>query len=348
VNSVIGRVGFLGALSFEERCSAALTSWLEAESSQNRFAQFFSYDDKATPDVEANMARETNWERIRKLAAAARLPLERERLDPYSMGDLEGQIAAIAEQVDEIVLDLSCFTKLHLMAAARAVLRLDDSTGWSVTYSRPYSYGDLNAPKARGGWLDTLVLPLGDDPSLTNQGMALGVVLAGMEADRTAIALNELEPASGLIIFCRSVDRPDLQRLTIANNSLLLAHLQGLRMPGPQGKRILPYFSSGGWEVEKIQLEFVVDELGRCLGRIVNAAEAIAAPVILFPFGPKIAVFLASLYLARHYPQASWTVYPIPKTHPIDYSDGVRGTDWYSGATLLDALNKSYAIAVSV
>ncbi len=332
---------FLAALSFEERCSAALVDWQRQDDRSARSAVFFSYEDRATPDLEATVARESNWARIVDFAESASLPVLRRRLDPYSIGDFENYIAAAAEEADEILIDLSCFTKPHLMAAARAVLRLDQATAWSVCYSSPYSYGNLNAPAARGGWQDTLVLPLGNDPSLTNQGMALGFVLAGMEADRTAIALNELEPASGLIVFSRRHDRPDLQRVTIANNSLLLAHLRELRMPGPQGRRILPYFHSGGWEVDKLQLEIITAEIGRCLGRLVTAAESIGSPIILFPFGPKIAVFLASLYLAREYPNSSWAVYPIPKTHPIDYSDGVRNVEWYEGSMVLEVLAAS-------
>ncbi len=334
-------VKLLAALSFEDRCAASLQTWQDAAADTSRSAVYFSYEDRATPDVQASVMRENNWIRIRELAGSAHITVSRHRLDPYSMGDLERYIIDASQDADELAIDLSCFTKLHLMAIARAVLRVDSRIPWSVCYSRPFSYGNLNAPTARGGWLDTLVLPLGDDPSLKHQGMALGLMIAGIEADRTAIAMSELEPASGLVILSRSQGRPDLQRLTLANNSLLLAHLRELRMPGPQGKRILPYFHSGGWEVEKIRVENVVSEIARCLMRIVTAAESISSPVILFPFGPKIVVFLSSLYLARHYPGASWAIYPIPKTHPIDYSDGVRFSEWYEGETVLYVLDES-------
>ena len=332
-------VKLLAALSFEERCAASLKSW-QNDVAVTRSAVFFSYEDRATPDRRASVIREGNWSRIKELAGYAGTPVSRNRLDPYSMGDLESRIRTASEDADELVIDLSCFTKVHLMAIARSVLKVGARIPWSVCYSSPFSYGDLNAPTARGGWQDTLVLPLGDDPSLTHQGMALGLMIAGMEADRTAIAMSELEPASGLIVLSRSQDRPDLQRLTLANNSLLLAHLSELRMPGPQGKRIIPYFPSGGWEIEKIHTENVVAEIAQCLRRIVTAAESIRSPIILFPFGPKIVAFISSLYLARHYPAASWAIYPIPKTHPLDYSDGVRATKWYRGETVLDVLDE--------
>jgi hypothetical protein len=343
------RICLLGALSFEDRCSASLATWRNENAGAVRSAVFFSYEDRATPDLEANVVREANWRKISKIADSESIQISRSAIDPYSMGQLETHISAAAAEADEVAIDLSCFTKLHLMAVARAVLRLEGRITWSVCYSSPFSYGNLNAPASRGGWQDTLVLPLGDDPSLANQGMALGLLLAGMEADRTAIAMSELEPASGLIILSRSEDRPDLQRLTLANNALLFAHLRGLRMPGPLGKRILPYFPSGGWETDKIRTKDVVRDMTGCLSRVVTAAEAIRAPIILFPFGPKIVIFLASLYLAQHYPGGSWAIYPIAKTHTLDYSDGVRSTAWYKESAIADTFNKSrHGSALSV
>jgi hypothetical protein len=343
------RISLLAALSFEERCVASLTEWGNSNSGTLSSATFFSYEDRATPDFDANVAREANWRGICKFADSRNIQISRCAIDPYSMGPLESHICAAAANVDEIVIDLSCFTKLHLMAVARAILKLQGDTTWTICYSSPFSYGNLNAPASRGGWQDTLVLPLGDDPSLTNQGMALGLLLAGMEADRTAIAMSELEPASGLILLSRSEGRPDLQRLTRANNELLFEHLRGLRMPGPLGKKILPYFPSGGWEIERIRTEDVIRDVTRCLGRVVTAAHAIRAPVILFPFGPKIVTFLASLYLARHYSGASWAIYPVPKTHPLDYSDGVRSIAWYKDSaisSIFDGSRRASALSV--
>ncbi len=334
-------VSLLAALSFEDRCSASLLGWRNENAGALGSATFFSYEDRATPDFEANVAREANWRNICKIADSKEIQISRYPIDPYSMGPLENHICAAAAKVDEVAIDLSCFTKLHLLAVARAILRLQGKTSWSICYSRPFSYGNLNAPASRGGWQDTLVLPLGDDPSLANQGMALGLLLAGMEADRTAIAMSELEPASGLIILSRSEDRPDLQRLTLANNALLFAHLRGLRMPGPLGKKIVPYFPSGGWETDKIRTGQVVGDVARCLSRVVTAAAAIQAPIILFPFGPKIVTFLASLYLARQYPGASWAIYPIPKTHPLNYSDGVRSITWYKEGAITTIFDDS-------
>lgn len=341
----VRRVRLLAALSFEERCLASLAAWRNRDPRHLDSAIFFSYEDRATPDLEASVVREANWDQIKKHAAMADVQLSRYPIDPYSMGDLERHMAAASQDADEVIIDLSCFTKLHLMAAARSVLKFDPKISWSIIYSSPFSYGNLNAPTARGGWQDTLMLPLGDDPSLANQGMALGLMLAGMEADRTAIAMNDLEPASGMIILSRSQDRPDLQRLTYANNALLLAHLRGLRMPGPRQRDLFPYFPSGGWELEKIRLESVIADMTRCLKRIIKAADVIGAPIILFPFGPKTVVFLASLYLAKDYPTRSWAIYPIAKTHPIDYSDGVRSIEDFKGSTILHAMENTYCDA---
>jgi hypothetical protein len=334
------RVRLLAALSFEDRCVASLAHWPELDTDASKSAVFFSYDNRATPDLEANAVREANWRRVTELAESSGVRVSRYMLDPYSMGALEIYIDTASSDADKITIDLSCFTKLHLMAIARAVLKLGPEVSWSVCYASPLSYGNLNTPTARGGWQDNLVLSLGDEPSLTNQGMAVGVLLAGMEADRTAIAMSQLEPASGLIVLSCTPGRPDMHRLAMANNSLLFGHLRELRMPGPLGKKILPHFPSGGWEVEKVDVDSAIEDVSRCLRRIVRAASPLRAPVILFPFGPKIVDFVASIYLARHYPAASWAIYPVPKTHPLDYSDGIRATDWHEGADILRTIDE--------
>jgi hypothetical protein len=333
--------GLLAALSFEDRCIASLAQWRATDAGVVKSAVYFSYDDQATPSLRASGARESNWLRITDTAKSSGISVSRCPLDPYSMGALESYIDAAGSEYDKIVVDLSCFTKVHLMAVARAVLKLGAGTAWSICYSSPFSYGDLNNPVARGGWQDNLVLPLGDDPSLTKQGMAVGVLLAGIEADRAAIAMSALEPASGLIVVSCTEGRPDMHRLAMANNSLLFTHLRNLRMPGPLGKEMLPYFPSGGWETEKVYMNNVIEGVPGCLRKVVHAAAALNAPIVLFPFGPKIVIFVASLYLARHYPAASWAIYPVPKTHPLDYSDGTRVTDWYSDREILRGVDEA-------
>ena len=182
------------------------------------------------------------------------------------------------------------------------------------------------------------MLPLGNDPSLSNQGVALGVMLLGSEADRSAIALNEFEPAAGVIVLSCRRARPDFYRSVRRNNALLIPYLRGLRMPGPRGRSIVKYFPSGGWESEEIQMDDVVADTARCLSQVVAAASEIHAPVIMFPFGPKIVVFATSLYLALQYPEASWAVYPVANTHLVNYSDGSDRTEWYRADELVNAL----------
>lgn len=36
----------------------------------------------------------------------------------------------------------------------------------------------------------------------------------------------------------------------------------------------------------------------------------------------KVSGFAAALMLATEYPEASWCIYPIAVTHPLDYSEG--------------------------
>jgi hypothetical protein len=112
-------------------------------------------------------------------------------------------------------------------------------------------------------------------------------------------------------------------------------------MPGPEGEKVMPYFQNGGWERVVIDLAETVDSVGNVSDRVLSAASILNAPIILYPFGPKIVVFCFGMLLTLSYPSASWAMYPVPRTHPITYSDGVGSTQWLPGKMLTEALNRS-------
>lgn len=324
----------LAALSFEDRCVGAFRSAVNAG---RRFESiFFDYAGKATPEEAASYARYQNWEKIQELAAREGLPVARQRIDPYAMGPLERLVRHRALQCDSVVVDISCLTRPHVLAVAQALLATD--TAWTIAYSVPFSYGDLNARASHGGWRDTLVLPLGPDPSFSREGVSLGILLLGHEADRAAIALTEIEPATGIAIVACRRDRPDVHRRALAHNESLLEHLTRLRMPGPLGLDVLPFFPSGGWETSRIYFESLAEDVAAAAARVLRAARALNAPIVLFPFGPKLVVFLFAALLARTYPQASWAVYPVARTHPLNYSDGIASTIWLDGIDVMASL----------
>jgi hypothetical protein len=283
----------------------------------------------ATPGDQATELRELSWTRA-SAGVTEGETLRREHIDPYSMAAAETLLRTQIDAVDHVVIDITCMTKPHVLAAA-AVLVGRPRDSWRVAYTIPETYGDLNSRRSTRGWVDTLLLPLGPDPSLSNEGLSLGLMLLGHEAERSLISFEQIEPSAGIAVLFRRADRPDLERVTRHRNRLLLQRLQRLRMP--IGKRLrdetldFPVL----WEVLEIPMHDLVPGVARIVGSLVGPARRVGAPVVLYPFGPKMAIFLAALLLWRYYPEGSWAVYPIASTHPLDYSDGVLSTDFLSG-----------------
>jgi hypothetical protein len=250
------------------------------------------------------------------------------RIDPYAMRSLEDTINYHGTLCDRLAVDLTCFTRPHVLAACQALAGLSAATRWRVGYTTPFSYGDLDTPSASGGWRDTLVLPLASDASLENEGLAVGIMLLGHQGERAAIALDQLEPAVGISVLTRRTDRPDIHRATLAQNRPLLEHLGRLRMPGPKRHEIAEYFASGGWSLESVKFDDLVPDVSRTLSPVMRSARALRAPIVLYPFGPKLVVFLYAFAMAAHYPRGSWAIYPVARTHPLNYSDGVDEVRW--------------------
>jgi hypothetical protein len=316
------------ALSFEERCTAGFRSLIGHE--RKVAAVFFDYHSDATPGAEALYARERNWSVLVDLAAEAECDLSRVRVNPYSMTGLQRLIEERTQTLDaSFAIDITCFTRVHVLAIAQ-LLATQEPARWSITYTPPQAYGELE-PFAQGGWRDTLLLPLGPDPSLANEGAAIGVLLLGRDVGRATTALSYLEPAAGRIIVSTRFERPDFHRAILSRNAALIDYLKKLRMPGELGNRSLSYFPTGGWELQRIEFEAVFTEVNRVLDSVIEAAEALSSPVVLFPFGQKLTTFAAALSLTSRFAHASWAVYPVATTHPLDYTEGASESQWYSG-----------------
>lgn len=317
------------ALSFEERCIGALADSIKSRNV--KWAHFLDYSGYATPGQEAHNLRESNWATISRMALDHGICAERHHVNPYSLVALERLLHQLMEERKnaDLFVDLTCLTKPHTVAAARTLATHEDMS-WQVAYTMPMSYGNVGSQPASHGWKDTLLLPIGADPSLRNEGVALGVFIVGHEADRAAIAFNEMEPAAGVILLVRRSDRPDLHRLAESNNEELIRHLRKLRIPGPRATQLQVDFPWGVWQPVDVELSSIVHDFTPCITRLVGTAQRNNAPILVYPLGPKVAVFLTVLYLAKYYAQASWVIYPVARTHTLNYSDGILGTRWYS------------------
>ena len=323
----------LAALSFEERCLAATKQVLTKETKPVSIV-LLDYGATATPGSEATSLRNAHWAAIDNEASEHGIACSRRAINAYSMADLEEIVYQNTRGERRLLVDISCMTRPHILALAVSLTKAKNVESWTVAYTKPLSYGDLNAPNASGGWRDTLWLPLGEDPLLRNEGLALGLLAVGHEADRAGIALREIEPAAGIAIYSRRVDRPDLHRAALEKNRLLFSYLRQLRMPGPRGQAVKRFFRDGGWEIVGVRMERVVEDVARVAARVVRAAVALDSPIVFIPFGPKLVVLIVAWLLARECPDRSWAIYPVARTHPLGYSDGVLATDLLDGSVL--------------
>jgi len=308
---------WIGALSFEERCTASLARLLEV-SQPPAAAVLFDYPTVVHPASQDRERRRRNRSLLEEACRGAvpEVPLEVITVEPYSyraaQRAVQKQIAAV--QPDQVVLDVSCLTKIHVIALTHPAI-FASSRHWELAYTMPETYGHLETSKdTGGGWRDVLVLPVGEPLEIANESEARGVVLTGHEGDRLIIALSELEPASGVVVTARADGRPDLRSRTEHRNLLMT--------------QLLTSRGSGRWATETVSVRDP-QALAEVVESQVGYARAAGAPVFLYPFGPKPFVALAAMQLASVPGLASWFVYPIPTSYDVDYSYGVGSVTWY-------------------
>lgn len=309
---------WIGALSFEERCTASLARLLKV-SQPPAAAVLFDYPTVVYPASQDRDRRRRNRKLLEDACgrASPAVPLNVMTVEPYSyraaQRAVRKQIDAL--QPDQVVLDLSCLTKIHVIALTHPAI-FASNRDWELAYTMPETYGHLETSKdTGGGWRDVLVLPVGEPLEILNESEARGVVLAGHEGDRLIIALSELEPASGVIVSARADGRPDLRSRTEHRN-LLMTQLLTSRGPGR-------------WATEAVSVRDP-RSLAEVVESQVSHARAAGAPAFLYPFGPKPFVALTAMQLASAAELASWFVYPIPNSYDVDYSYGVGPVTWYS------------------
>lgn len=319
----------IGALSFEERCKNWVLQSLRSSNPPDSVV-LFDYGQSATLGVQAKRLRDRHWAVISEAASQFGANCDRVRVNAYSMTDVEERTDDLRKSADSVQIDISCMTRPHVLALASLAARMPKSLYWQVAYTIPDSFGDLNSPKSRAGWKDTVWLSLGNRPILRNQGLSIGFIILGHEADRISIAFSEIEPASGICLICARQDRPDLHRFTYSQNRELLGYLKELRMPGPKGSIASDFFENGGWETREVDMSSVVSGTCGIARHITHAADQMDAPIVLVPFGPKIAVFAAAFVFSKLCPNRTWVIYPVAETHPIDYSFGVCKTEVFT------------------
>jgi hypothetical protein len=149
------------------------------------------------------------------------------------------------------------------------------------------------------------------------EGQSRGIILAGHDAERLSVALGELEPASGTLVYCGNPKRPDFLRRAREVNAKIERRLLQLRMPRSSG----PPAAVDGWTASSIDVgDF--QALSTALRIQVNEAKREESPVILFPFGPKPDSLAVALLLREWGVGDAWAVYPVPRAS-VPHTEGV-------------------------
>lgn len=307
---------WVGAISFEDRCVASLRQLAESSVVMSR-AIALEYPTSVHPVEEDRVRRARNRAFIDELAENVfRDGLRVAPISAYALQDLQELITSelAASRYDEVVLDITCLTKIHALAMAAFLATTAYQFGWSVAYSIPENYGNLDGQGKGLGWKDVIFAPLADTADLRYEAYSRGLIVPGHESDRLWVALTEIEPSGGVVILGDTPKRPDLRRLCERLNQPILTQLRKMR--------------SREWSQHTVGVLDIVRLKNVVMEEIKKAREK-SAPIILFPYGPKAILFEISLILTRAYPRSSWFVYPIPYTYDINYSDGISGTAWY-------------------
>lgn len=309
-----GSAVWIGALSFEERCVNSIEMLSREEFSLDRTI-LLDYPTQAVPELQDLELRKVHLARMMEASAKVnKTPIERKNVVSHSFQEFYSLLDfTVQEDRSSLyILDATCLSKVHTLALA-AVLNEKKGADWIVAYSVPENYQSVADEIANIGWKDIIVAPLAETAYLFNEISSRGIILPGHDVDRLIIALSELEPAGGTIVMADTPRRPDLRQMSFTKNKNIIRQLEGLQ--------------SRVWKTETVGLHDL-DLLEKLILDEVELAKEKSAPIILFPFGPKLHVFFAGLLLCELYPEASWFVYPIPHNYGVNYTEGVDTTLW--------------------
>ena len=310
---------FVGALSFEPRAETLLSKYMSTASVGDAVL-LLDYGGSATSSSESSRIRARLAERVRSSCRDHGLEFIRRSCLAYSSRDLIRTLGVESSGASDVLYDVSCFTRTHVVGLASALAR-SKKQQWRVGYTIPESYGVME--RGRGsGWRDTLVLPLSPETNFRDQGRALGLILWGGESTRMQLALDETQPGAGRIVVTRTPGRPDFHRAAMNSGRDLLHALMCLEYQPPRTLELQALLGVDGYDIEHLDVTSLEAEMAGVLEPLCAAAEALSVPIVLFPFGPKITIFAASLLLASRYGSRCWAIIPVHRTHSLDYSVG--------------------------
>jgi len=302
---------WVGALSAESRCTASIMALTQQNLPIGK-VHVLDYEAEIEPVSLATQLPNSQWEILRGIARTSSIGgIHRHPVSPYAFQDLQGFVENLLSTsgADVVVFDITCLTKIHLLALAATLSKFPREPAWCAVYTKPESYVIQRDP----GWRDMIIAPLGETGLLLNETFSRGIIIPGHEGDRLAVALSEMEASGGLVLIADTSGRPDLRYLTEKRNQRVLRRLSSPQMHA--------------W-TKRVVEEDAVDDITKYVSSEIVEAQFHKAPILLFPYGPKSLVFLVARQLSLEYAGSSWFVYPIPLGHTAEYSEGIERLIW--------------------
>ena len=316
---------FISVISFESRCTTVAEK-LVSEGLLPSKTFTLSYKTKAIPESTDKDLREENEATFCDLFNYNNNLVNESAISPYSSNVLKRQMEELIKIIGDnrIVIDITCMTRIHIIVLSELIAsnRIDHSKVF-FCYTAPQSYSVK--PKSNPGWRDTILVSIGRNKPFRREGHARGIIFTGHDSERLSIALAELEPGIGILLFSNTPRRPDFLRRAREANKAIQDRLLTLRMPRSDQDNKLT--ASDQWS----EYTFDINDFDRVnfyLEQEVNNAVSDDGPIILFPYGPKTLTLATAIFLASFPSVDSWAVYPIPDGYSISYSTGSSMLHW--------------------
>ena len=306
-----GSVMWVGAVSFEDRCTRSLQI-LRQEGIKLCRVCALNYGTTAYPADLDKEKRRNNASILRNLARsalAAWKPLSVEEYSYYSVREVLTRAFHQADKDTTVVVDITCLTKIHTIALAALLPLVKNDVVIACTSPENYRHPD----EMKLAWKDIIIGPIGGDGSLHNEQHSRGIILTGLESARLIVSLSEIEPSGGTVVLPLNQRRRDFSAANIRKNQRILSQLT-------RG-------ANSAWKVGRADISDLKALKNLVCAEILEAQQY-DAPIFLFPFGPKAFVFSSALTLVEKYARGAWFVYPIPAFYDVGYTEGSASTSW--------------------
>lgn len=307
----------ISVISFERRA----TSWVEHLATLGLTPQnsmVFDYDTVADPIEVDKKLREQCREQFSRYLTDWPTSLIA-NANAFAINSLRGEMLRrlSLSAASTVLFDITCMTRVHLFAAMSAALTTRDS-GKRIIFLYASAAGYGHAKQDLQGWRDVLFVAASEASGVEADSRRFGVISAGSDGERLSVALQELEPQSGVMIYTDNEDRPDFSARTFDANEIVRSRLIRLRGPlsASNGK------IDNRWRFENIRPTDLT-RLYTCVDQQIGYARSAQGVLTIYPFGPKPVTLCIAHAALRSRDVPAWVVYPIPERFSVTYSSGV-------------------------